>query len=169
MWIYRGDFIYDNIATKLIEIVKSYSSGVNLPDYDIGRFKMFLKSGENRYSLSEDGTIVISIFQIEKDVMGYLSINSNEFVLKICEHSDLSDAARKILNIDSTLCKIPEGVCLILKSGAERYEEFNVKNFLLSKVIKKIFRISLKNKNRKFLMVLVACARFDVFICLILM
>ena len=134
-----GDFIYDNIATKLIEIVKSYSSGVDLPDYDIGRFKMFLKSGENRYFLSEDRAIVISIFQIEKDVMGYLSINNNEFVLKICEHSDLSYVARKILNIDSTLCKIPEGVCLILKSGAERYEEFNVKNFLLSKVIKEKF------------------------------
>ena len=134
-----SDFIYHNVATKLIEIVKSYSSRAALPDYDIGRFKMFLKSRENEYFLSEARAIVISIFQIGKDVMGYLSINSNEFVLKICEHSDLPDVARKILNIDSTLCEIPEGVGLMLKSGAERYEEFNVKNFLLSKVIKEKF------------------------------
>lgn len=134
-----SDFIYHNVATKLIEIVKSYSSRAALPDYDIGRFKMFLKSRENEYFLSEARAIVISIFQIGKDVMGYLSINSNEFVLKICEHSDLPDVARKILNIDSTLCEIPEGVGLMLKSGAERYEEFNVKNFLLNKVIKEKF------------------------------
>ena len=146
-----SDFIYHNVATKLIEIVKSYSSRAALPDYDIGRFKMFLKSGENEYFLSEDRAIVISIFQIGKDVMGYLSINSNEFVLKICEHSDLPDVARKILNIDSTLCEIPEGVGLMLKSGAERYEEFNVKNFLLNKVIKEKFPyISEEQKKENF-------------------
>lgn len=144
-----SDFIYHNVATKLIEIVKSYSSRAALPDYDIGRFNMFLKSGENEYFLSEDRAIVISIFQIGKDVMGYLSINSNEFVLKICEHSDLPDVARKILNIDSTLCEIPEGVGLMLKSGAERYEEFNVKNFLLNKVIKEKFPYISEEQKKK--------------------
>jgi len=144
-----SDFIYHNVATKLIEIVKSYSSRAALPDYDIGRFKMFLKSRENEYFLSEARAIVISIFQIGKDVMGYLSINSNEFVLKICEHSDLPDVARKILNIDSTLCEIPEGVGLMLKSGAERYEEFNVKNFLLNKVIKEKFPYISEEQKKK--------------------
>ncbi|VEH87960.1 Uncharacterised protein [Neisseria animaloris] len=134
-----NDFIYHNIAIKLIEIVRSYSSRAVLSDYDIGRFKMFLKSEENRSFLSEDGAIVISIFQTGKDVIGYLSINHNEFALKICEHSDLPDGARKILYIDSTFCKIPEGVGLILKSDAEKYVEFNVKKFLLSKIIKENF------------------------------
>lgn len=149
---FLGDnFIHHNIATRLIEIVRTYSSRAVLPDYDMSRFKMFLKSKENRSLLSKDGAIVISIFQIGKDVMGYLSINCNEFALKICEHSDLPDEARKSLYMNSTFCKVPEGIGLILKSNAERYVEFDVKNFLLSKIIKEQFpHISEEQKKEVF-------------------
>ena len=134
-----NDFIHHDVATKLIGIIRTYSSRAVLPDNDMSRFKMFLKAEENRCFLSEDGAIIISIFQTGKDVIGYLNINHNEFALKICKHSDLPDGAMKSLYINSTFCKIPEGVGLILKSDAEKYVEFDVKNFLLSKTIKEKF------------------------------
>ncbi|MDO4247436.1 MAG: HNH endonuclease [Neisseria sp.] len=144
-------FVHHNISTKLIEIIRTYSSKSVLPDYDMGRFKMRLKSGENSFFLSENNAIVIAIFQIEKDVMGYLSINCSEFVLKICEHKDLPEEARQRLYIGSACCKIPEGVGLILKSDAEKYEEFDVKKFLLSKTIKEKFpHISEEQKKEIF-------------------
>lgn len=134
------EFTEHPVGLQLKELVKTYLSKENIPEQDMQeRLKLFLDKDENKEFLSEDNSIIIAIFQIKEDVIGYLSINNIVFSLKICSKQNLSKEERSMLKIYSENCDIPEGIMLILNVNSEKYIEKNVKEFIQEKYVSKLF------------------------------
>lgn len=136
------EFTEHPVGLQLKELVKTYLSKENIPEQDMQeRFRIITDKEKNKSFLSEDNAIIIAIFQIEEDIIGYLSINNIVFSLKICSKQNLSKEERSMLKIHSENCNIPEGVMLILNKNSEKYIEKNVKEFIQEKCVSKLFPI----------------------------
>lgn len=148
------EFTEHPVGLRLKELVKTYLSKENIPEQDMQeRFKIIKDKEKNKSFLSEDDSIIIAIFQIKEDIIGYLSINNIVFSLKICSKQNLSKEERNMLKIHSENCDIPEGIMLILNANSEKYIEKNVKEFIQEKYVSKLFpMLSDKQKAEIFTM-----------------
>lgn len=134
-----NEFTKSPVGEQLIDILKTYSSREVLSKEIINRFKHPFHIKDSDIYLSKEDAITISIFQIGDDILGLLGIRKNVYGFKICKQQELHKEEKRVLNINSDFCKIPEGIVLILEPNSDKYIEYDANNLFLNNYFKRTF------------------------------
>lgn len=127
-----NEFTKSPVGEQLIDILKTYSSREVLSKEIINRFKHPFHIKDSDIYLSKEDAITISIFQIGDDIFGLLGIRKNVYCFKICKQQELHKEEKRVLNINSDFCKVPEGIVLILEPNSDKYIEYDANNLFLN-------------------------------------
>ena len=71
--------------------------------------------------------------------MGLLGIRKNVYGFKICKQQELHKEEKRVLNINSGFCKVPEGIVLILEPNSDKYIEYDANNLFLNNYFERTF------------------------------